>query len=193
MSDSCTVTPPPAVDKSTQENDLLVGGRLVFSVGLQNCEGIDFVYLWVLTVYVLPGLLQLFFSILDSFFTALWEEVSLCSPSNFVGVIEITYFSQGKLGILQYCLCPARCAQLSEFLTSADLETHWASSEWLFRSSSFMCLQFSWLIPQRHQRSQMWCLRHHVNLLCSSKWKVLVHTKCSRQSSMVSVCLLILL
>lgn len=33
----------------------------------------------------------------------LWEEVSFYSPSNFVGLIEITYFSGGELGILQ---CP---------------------------------------------------------------------------------------
>lgn len=54
-----------------------------------------------------PSGLLLFYSlfcILDySSFIVLQEEVSFYLPSNFVGLIEITYFSRGELGILQ---CP---------------------------------------------------------------------------------------
>lgn len=49
LSDSCTVTPSPAVDKSTQENDLLLGGSLVFSYQLQNHKGIFFVSVYTLS------------------------------------------------------------------------------------------------------------------------------------------------
>lgn len=110
MSDSCTVTPPPAFDKSTQENDLHLGGSLVFSDWLQNRKGIFFVSVYYCEFWQSVSFLgyynfTAFFCILDdSFFIVLWEEVSFYSPSNFVGLIERTYFSRGKLGMLQYCL-----------------------------------------------------------------------------------------
>lgn len=49
MSDSCTMTPSPAVDKSTHKNDLLLDRSLVFSDQMQNHEGIFFVSVYTMS------------------------------------------------------------------------------------------------------------------------------------------------
>lgn len=60
------MTPSPAVDKNTHENDLLLGGSLIFSDQLQNHEGIFFVSAYIMSFDRLcPSwaitILQLFF------------------------------------------------------------------------------------------------------------------------------------
>lgn len=106
------------------------------------------------------------FYILDYQLFVIWEKASFYIPSNFVGLIKITYFSRGKLGILQFPLSRLMCTAArtpSEALTVADLVMDTGHSLTL-QPSAFIWLHFSCLLPQWLQgKPWTWYIKHCMN------------------------------
>lgn len=92
-----------------------------------------------------------------------------------MGLIQITHFSWGKLGILHTFSVWTDNAQLPEFLlrlfTVTDMEMDTLGVLWLFQPSAFIWLHFSCLLPLWHQRkSWTWYIKHYKVWISCAPW-----------------------